>query len=428
MNILMFSNTYRPHVGGVARSISLFREALVNRGHNVLIVAPCFEKVTTEGAEVIRIHAVTDFNRSGFSLPLALLSQIRVRVDAFQPDIIHAHHPFLLGNTALRCSARLGRPLVYTYHTLYEHYTHYIPGDSKFLRRFVVFLSASYCALCDAVIVPSASMAQLLGSRGVHAKVHILPTGIDHTPFAAGDGAQVRRREGIPQNGFVIGHVGRLVREKNLEFLALCMARCLIKRPTAHALVVGTGPMEARLRQIFDDHKVADRLHMLGVLRRSALADAYHAMDVFVFSSRSETQGIVLIEAMAAGRPVVALDGPGVRDVVRDRCNGRLVVGEDIDAFVRALLWIEALSKDRRNVMKHDIAMTVAGFCLNASADNLLDIYKSTLAARGNGFRNRTGTPSRAIETQARIIEIYLNSAFRAMQASLSTISGFAQK
>lgn len=421
MNILMFSNTYRPHVGGVARSISLFREALVNRGHNVLIVAPCFKAITTDGADVIRIPAVTDFNRSGFSLPLPLLSQIRARVDAFKPDIIHAHHPFLLGNSALRCAARLGRPLIYTYHTLYEHYTHYLPGDSKFFRRFVVFLSASYCALCDAVIVPSASMAQLLGSRGVHAKVHILPTGIDHTRFAAGDGAQVRRREGIPLDGFVIGHVGRLVREKNLEFLARCMARCLIKQPTAHALVIGTGPMEARMRQVFDDHGVADRLHMLGVLRRSALADAYHAMDVFAFSSRSETQGIVLIEAMAAGRPVVALDGPGVRDVVRDRCNGRLVAEQDIDAFVRALLWIAALSKDRREVMKRDIALTVAEFYLDSSANILLDIYRSTIVASGNGLRNRTGTLSRAIEAEARIIEIYLNSAFRAIQVLTSS-------
>ena len=416
MKILMFTNTYRPHVSGVSRSIYLFRNALTNRGHTVRIIAPFFTNMKPEDDGVIRIHAFTNFNGSGFSLPLPAPETILRMARAFGPHVIHSHHPFLLGNAALICAGRLRVPLVYTYHTRYEQYTHYVPGDSPFLRRFVVLLVKAYCRRCDAVITPSLSMAQLLGALDARERRHILPTGVDETRFRRGDGNALRKREGIPEDAFVVGTVGRLALEKNIEFLSLALAKYLVQRPQAHAMVVGNGPMEAHIRNIFLAHGVAERLHMPGVLVRHHLVDAYHAMDVFAFASRSETQGLVLIEAMAAGRPVVALDGSGVREVVKDYINGRLLMIADVETFVQALLWIDSLAVHRVAHMRRAIAKTVDDFALRTSVDRLVEIYASMVAKRANSQGRYLQTWRDTFAARSRIAGIYLCSAIRAIR------------
>src|SRR5262249_10835710 len=162
--------------------------------------------------------------------------------------------------------------------------------------------------LCDGVIAPSASIASLIKRRGVTAPVTVVPTGIDTAAFAAGNGADFRRRFKVPARAFVAGHVGRLAPEKNLGFLAKAGAPFLKQNPRAWFLVIGSGPSEDALKKTFATHGVGDRLVLAGSHTGRSLHDGYRAMDVFAFSSRSETQGLVVAEAMAAGRPVVALN------------------------------------------------------------------------------------------------------------------------
>src|SRR5439155_17654412 len=135
MNILMMTNTYLPHVGGVARSVASFTEAFRRRGHGVLVVAPTFDPLPEQEEGVLRVPAITNFNNSGFSLRLPVPVVLSREFDRFQPDLVHAHHPFLLGDTALRVAALRNLPLVFTHHTLYEQYTHYWPADSEALKH-----------------------------------------------------------------------------------------------------------------------------------------------------------------------------------------------------------------------------------------------------------------------------------------------------
>jgi glycosyltransferase involved in cell wall biosynthesis len=209
-------------------------------------------------------------------------------------------------------------PLVFTHHTLYEENVHYVPGNEEALKRFVIELSTGYANLADKVFAPSESVMELMQAHGVQSSIEVVPTGIDVKKFIHGDGQAVRKQHNIPADAFVVGHVGRLAPEKNLEFLAWAVANFLKSQPAAHFLVVGKGPSEEVIQQIILQEGLQDRFHMAGVLKGDDLINAYHAMDVFVFASQSETQGLVLTEAMAAGIPVVAVDAPGVREVVKE--------------------------------------------------------------------------------------------------------------
>ena len=239
MNILMVTNTFTPQVGGVARSVQGFSSEFRRRGHRVLVVAPAYEETPADEMDVVRIPALPHFSGSDFSLPMPVPGRVAAAVRAFGPHIVHSHHPYLLGDTALRVAARHGIPVVFTHHTLYENYVHYVPVDSPRLRRFVLDLATGYCNLCSAVIAPSESVAGLLAERGVQVPVEVIPTGVDLPHFAIGDGSAFRAREGIPQESFLLGHLGRLAQEKNLRFLATAVALFLRRHPEARFLLVG---------------------------------------------------------------------------------------------------------------------------------------------------------------------------------------------
>ncbi len=408
MNILIFTNTFTPHVGGVARSVAAFTEEYRRRGHRVLTVAPEFADMPAHEPEVVRVPAIQNFNASDFSVVLPSFQWLSDEIDAFAPDIVHSQHPFLLGASAVRAARHRRLPLVFTHHTLYEQYTHYVPGDSPALKRFTIELATRYANLSDQVFAPSESVQRLLEQRGVTTPVAVVPTGVRLEHFAQGDGAAFRRRMGIPGNVFVVGHLGRLAPEKNLEFLSREVADFARVRPEVHFLVVGAGPSEKGMRELFDRAGLSARLHVAGVLQQQALADALHAMDVFAFASRSETQGMVLTEAMAAGLPVVALDASGVREVVVDGRNGRLLEDQTPGVFGAALQWVAGLDEAAMRGLKRAARDTAEEFSMGRSADKALDCYQALLSRRAAVAHGDEGAWKRvmhAIETEWNILK-----------------------
>jgi len=419
MNIVMLTNTYLPHVGGVARSVAAFAAEYRRRGHRVRVVAPEFENQPADETDVVRIPAIQHFNGSDFAAPLPVSGLLSEELDAFQPDIVHAHHPYLLGMTAMRIARYRALPLVFTHHTLYEQYTHYVPADSPAFRRFVIELATRYANLCDQVFAPSESIATLLSERGVETPITVVPTGVEVAHFAQGDGAGFRRMLGIPEDAFVVGHLGRLAPEKNLGFLAQAVARFLAAEPRARFLLVGTGPSESAIRAVFDREGLGDRLQLAGILQPPELADAYHAMDVFAFASKSETQGMVLTEAMAAGVPVVVLDAPGVREVVRDRRNGRLLRDETAEAFSAALQWLADLPQEKLRQVSQDALATADGFSMARTADKALACYQ---ALREKSFVTRSQEQERW-EQVLRLIEAEWEIIKETAQAAVTALN-----
>lgn len=411
LKVLMLTNTYLPHVGGVARSVQSFAEALRERGHAVRVVAPTFDGMPRGEKHVLRVPAIQRFNGSDFSVRLPVPGLLSSTVDEFEPDVVHAHHPFLLGDTALRLARWRNLPLVFTHHTMYEQYTHYVPGDSPALRQFAVRLATDYANLCDHVIAPSESIRDILVRRGVVPPITVIPTGIDASRFGHGDGAAARAQHHIPPDARVVGHVGRLAPEKNLELLARVVAQ-LVAEPAertgetgeagVHALFVGSGPSATAIRQQFAAHGVADRLHLTGSLSGQALVDCYHAMDLFAFASTSETQGMVLAEAMTAGVPVVAVDAPGAREVVVDGTTGRLLPDTSEAGLLDALRELIALDPAARDRVGAAARERAEAFSLPRCAATLASLYEriteaDRLADRDDNAWSRT---LRMVETE----------------------------
>lgn len=382
MNFLMVTNTFTPHVGGVANSVRRFTEEFRERGHRVLVVAPEFEGAPRAEQDVVRVPAVQNFNGSDFAVPVPITLRVSEGLKDFLPQVVHSHHPFLLGDTALRVAASREVPVVFTHHTMYENYTHYVPGDSPQLKRFVIDLTTGYCNLCDGVIAPSETVADLLLRRGVTVPVAVIPTGVDLKVFAGADGPAYRRAAGIPESAFVVGHVGRLAPEKNMGFLADALVGFLARHPGRRFLLVGEGPSKEQLLATFAGYGLSERVHLGGVLQGRELASAYNAMNVFAFASLTETQGMVLTEAMAAGVPVVAIDAPGVCEVVRDGENGRLVPRPEVEAFREALRWVSELGPLERRRLAEGVDATVREFSMPRSAEKQLAFYKSLTGSR----------------------------------------------
>lgn len=412
----MMTNTYLPHVGGVARSVASFTEEYRRRGHRVLVVAPAYETTPEGETDVYRVASIPNFNNTGFAvrLPVPIPQSL---FDEFIPDVVHSHHPWLLGDTALRVAVQRKLPLVFTHHTMYEQYTHYLPAATEVVEKFVVHLPTAYSNLCDHVIAPSESLVAILRSRGVETPMTAIPTGIDPELFANGDGRAARQAHAIPDNAFVVGHVGRLAPEKNLGFLARAVAAFVRGEPRAHFLVVGSGPAEAEVKEAFDAASVADRLHMPGALQGQTLADVYQAMDVFAFASKSETQGMVLAEAMTAGMPVVAVDATGVRDVLTDGECGRLLMNEDEAEFTAALKEL-ADHPERRRALAEGARRAAEPYSLSNCAERALHLYGSLI---GHDPRNRNEDDSvwnsalRVIEAEGDIWGARLGAAVQAV-------------
>lgn len=380
MKILMMTNTYAPMVGGIEESIRSFTQEFERLGHDVVIVAPEAEGVPPDEVGVIRLRAIQNVNNSDFSIALPMSGLLPELLKTFTPDIIHCHHPFWIGDIALRLSRKYRIPLVFTYHTMFEQHMHYLPIQNEATKRFIIELFSGFANLATQVIVPSESVRDILLKRDVTAPMAVVPTGVDLEKFSNGEACIMRQRLGISSDVVVIGHVGRLALEKNIEFLSRSVAAYLKTDVKAHFLVVGAGSLKDLIRKIFDEQGLSDRLHLTGILKGQDLVDCYHAMNLFAFASLSETQGIVLVEAMAAGLPVVAVDASGVREVVKDGYNGRLIFAENQEHYREALAWCLQQPVDDFDQMKENARLTTKEFAVRLCAQKMLDVYQHVAA------------------------------------------------
>lgn len=411
MNIVMVTNTFTPHVGGVARSVEAFTKQYREHGHREIVIAPEFPDMPTGEEGVIRVPALRRFNGSDFSVRLPIPVGLIERLTIFEPHVIHSHHPFMLGSTALRLAHHFQIPLVFTHHTMYERYTHYVPGDSPAMKRFVVELSTGYANLCDHIIAPSESTMEVLRRRNVETPITVVATGVNTHAFAEGSGQSLRESHRIPCDAFVVGHIGRLAPEKNLIFLARSICAFMLEFPESHFLVAGEGPCTIEIKSIFEDARLADRLHFTGKIEGQELVNCYKAMNVFTFASHTETQGMVLTEAMAAGVPVIALDAPGAREVVIDGVNGYLLSTEEEDAFVCALNAVATMTYNEYVKLQRAALERANEFSIGACAERVLGLYEQVIEDGFSHCRIEDTLWERALDHLATEWDIITNAA-----------------
>lgn len=366
MRIAMMTNNYKPFTGGVAVSTERLTCALRRAGHQVTVFAPTYPDAPDE-PDVFRYPASRPRKKEGFAVPLPVSLKMERAFAEGNFDIIHVQHPMAVGNAALYLSRKYQVPLIFTYHTRYEHYLHSFapygmlqtcserPGAFRQASRRVRHLCEDellpsyiryFSAHCQGVIAPTPAIADYLTAIGVSAPIHVLPTGLPEASYHPdSEQALALRSRLLGGRTHLLITAARLSREKNLDFLFRSLA-CLKARigDTFRLVLIGQGPEEEHLRALASALDLQDNLIFAGQVPNENMPVYYAAGDLFVFSSKSETQGIVLIEAMAAGIPVAALQASGVCDIVKSGCNG-LAVSEDELALSDAV-WKLLLSKE----------------------------------------------------------------------------------
>ncbi len=344
LHVLMLSDVYFPRVNGVSTSIQTFRNTLAGLGVRVTVVAPDYPG-TDSGAD-----AEADIRRLP-SRPVPLdpedrlmrwssLADLDRRLADADFDLVHVQTPFAAHYAGLRLAKARGIPCIATYHTHFEeylfHYVRFLPRSA--LRLAARALARRQCNALDAVVVPSQPMAATLRDYGVDKPLHVIPTGLPESQFLRGDGRRFRETWNIAPERRVALFVGRAAFEKNIGFLLEMTALARRQRPNLMLVIAGEGPALPALRRQAAALGIEDHVRFVGYLPRDgALRDCYAAANVFTFASHTETQGLVLLEAMAIGLPVLAIPALGAAEIIKPE-RGAIAAAETPEGFAEQLV------------------------------------------------------------------------------------------
>ncbi len=380
MRVLMISDVYFPRINGVSTSIQTFRRGLHAAGHETVLIAPEYpvEWAGLEEGEIIRIPSrYLPRDPEDRAMRTSCIRKLRPEFARRNFDLVHVQTPFIAHYQGVSIARQLGIPVVETYHTYFEEYLHhYVPLMPRAVMRFVARrFTSSQCNALDALVVPSRAMQDALVDYGVRCPMQIIPTGMEMERFAAGDGQKFRAQLGIEPDRPVLVHVGRVAHEKNIDFLFRMFRKVVDQRPEAVMIVAGEGPALPHCKAYVESLRLTKYVRFVGYLARdSALLDCYRAGDLFVFSSKTETQGLVLLEAMALGVPVVSTAHMGTADIVRPERGARRAP-DDEEGFAHLVL--KLLADPRARVaMSNEARVYAATWSAEAMAAKMAGFYQ----------------------------------------------------
>ena len=382
MKILFISDVYFPRVNGVSTSIKTFIEQLTVLGHQVDLIAPDYGSDADNEGHIRRVSARSIYfdpedRLMKYGKALKLLPELKKA----GYDVIHIHTPFVAHYLGLKISRLLAIPCVETYHTFFEDYLHhYLPWIPQWSARYIArTISKRQCNAVDSLVVPSQPMLNVLRTYGIDTKASVIPTGLQETSFADADGLRFKHEYGIDNNRPMLLYVGRVAFEKNIPFL-FRMTKILAERyPNVLLVVAGEGPAERSLHQLTITLKIQDNVQFIGYLdRNTALNDCYKSADVFVFSSKSETQGLVLLEAMAQGTPVVAIAELGTASILIEG-EGALIAPEKEEVFADKVVRLIENRLQRDSLGQRAKAYVTKQWTAEVQAARMIDFYEQTI-------------------------------------------------
>lgn len=414
MRIGFFTDSYRPNMNGVVVSIETFAAEISRLGSSVVVFAPrteisgfltqrILQSTSSLPPGIESISWVPSFplitERShGLALPIA--RRVRQLAEELGVDVVHTHTPFAIGYVGVQTARALGLPLVHTYHTLYAEYSHYLKAGAPLARRITPAFSRWFCNLHDRVLAPSHDIHDILAGYGVRRPIEVLMTGVPIPPDSSpAEQRHARARLGLSRSASVLLFAGRIAREKNLDLLLSALAILCRRRPEAELVIAGDGPDRDRLESIARDRGVAGHVHFIGWVPHAEMHSCYRAADVFVSASVTETQGLALLEAMAAGAPVVAVRGPGVVDLIENEADGLLVApaAEPLADAVERVLADPELGRRLGAAARQRAEHLDAG----RQARLLIDCYEELRGSARGGRRGLRGLAARAREEVA---------------------------
>ncbi|MBA3581042.1 MAG: glycosyltransferase [Gammaproteobacteria bacterium] len=377
MRILMISDVYFPRVNGVSTSIQTFRQELTQRGHRVDLIAPAYPAQWQDDEHTQRIPSRYLFvDPEDRIIHYRKLMQLLPDLKRQHYDVVHIQTPFIAHYAGVKLARALQIPCIESYHTYFEEYLfHYVPWLPKnWMRAAARFFTRKQCAQLDALIVPSSAMRDALFNYGIDTAMHIIPTGIRLEQFKGGDGARFRNKHNIPLDRPTLVHIGRVAHEKNIGFVIECLAEIKSSIPNVLLVIAGEGPALNGLRKQAQQLKLSDNIKFVGYLSREhELLDCYKAGDVFVFASKTETQGLVLLEAMTLGVPVVSTAYMGAKDILATS-QGALVAEDSVTDFSQKVCTLLNDAALRARLSAEGIEY-VKQWSAGAMAETLLTFY-----------------------------------------------------
>ncbi|MCB8969133.1 MAG: glycosyltransferase [Ardenticatenaceae bacterium] len=383
LHIAHFTNTYLPVMSGVVRSVTAFRQAQVDLGHNVFIFAQDAPKYKDDEPFIFRYPALNIPVRN-YPVTIPVSPLIDWVLPIIKPDVIHAHHPAPMGTAASDKADKLGVPLVFTHHTRYQDYTQYMGLPEELVNDILTRLLADYMQKCQHILAPSASIKQMIQETyGISERVTVVPTGIDLTPYQNADGTAVRRRRGWGDNETVLISVGRLVEEKNFRLLLEAVHIVMQRHKDVRLALIGDGPEQKELEKLCQQWGIAKRVEFVGRVPFEEMPAHLKAADIFCFASITETQGLVTLEAMAAGLPVTAVDATGTSDIVIHEENGLLTANDAqaLAAAIERVLDDEALAAQ----LREGATETAVSYEIHAVTEKLVGVYQQAIADKQAG-------------------------------------------
>lgn len=384
MRIGIFTDIYKPAMNGVTTSIETFRQELEKRGHAVFVFAPQVKGAPKE-KNVYRLPSISKLSPKESPIGVPLTPIINKIIKPLKLDIIHTQLPFLVGYLGHHAAEQLNLPEVHTYHTHLTEYAHYVPSDllQPLIRYGLKRLAKSFCNQSDIVIAPSTSIRDLLLNYGVISPIIINPTGVDLKKFwrlNQKERQQLFTQYDIPQDQKILLFGGRIAAEKNLVFLLKALVKIRKIYPQCFLVIAGGGPDENLIKDKIKKMNLTEKAIVTGYLTPPEMARFFGSADIFTFPSLTETQGLVLCEAMAGSTPVVAIDKLGPKDVVTNGIDGYLTKN-DLTDFCDHIL--ELLKNNTlREKMARAARKNVAKFSIENRTDRLLEIYQKAVLAQ----------------------------------------------
>jgi 1,2-diacylglycerol 3-alpha-glucosyltransferase len=416
MRILVLSNAYKPTISGVVTSISLFRQGLIAANHDVHLFVPEYEDYRDEEPYVFRFPALDLSGQLDLSLVLPFKAAMSPTARGIRPHLIHSQHPFWMGELAAALARDLDVPLVFTFHTRYDVYAEkYVPVVPKLAGKVTEEILKRYMGKCAHIVAPTPSIRDFIRREyEPDAPVSVVPTPVDMSGYHDLQPQRIRRDLGLADAELLL-YVGRLADEKNLDFLLRSFAAVAAERPRARLILVGRGPHEQSLRRVVREQGLEECVVFCGPVAHDEVPHYAAAADLFVFTSLADTQGLVLIEAMAAGTPVVAVEAPGPVDVLAE--GGGLLVSDQEDAFANAVL--DLLDDEgRRQALSGQAVRAVERYTVPATTARMAAVYEEAVVAGG---RPAKPTLMQSLE-QMSVAEAWyeVGDRFRALGESLS--------
>ena len=381
MKIGIFTDTYKPQVNGVVTSITTLERELRKKGHKVYIITTTDPEVNYTESNVLRLPSIVFRPAPQYRLGMIYSKKIIKKIKKLNLDIIHSQTEWGMGAFSRFAAKRLNVPLVHTYHTLYEHYTHYVAGRhfTKQAKKLAKAISKFYCDMCTSLIVPTEKVEKIIKSYGVSKDMYVIPTGIDIEKFyrknyTDEERKELRKQYDIEDDEFLCIFIGRVAREKSIDFLIESFSKVEDKK--IKLLIVGKGPELEDFKVFAKKFNFGNRVIFSGEVPYERVPIYYHTGDLFLNASISETQGLTFIEAMASEIAISARFDDNLKEMFIDRKAGLLY--KDTNEFLEN---IKTLKKDQELVkeLKKNALLISHEFSAESFGDKVEKVYCETL-------------------------------------------------